>query len=71
MKFKIDRRPSFELPVPIEACDDQTLSDLIGDVYDATLHSISLTIDLAELQCSLGQDPALRLSYSPVAAAFQ
>jgi DNA-binding CsgD family transcriptional regulator len=37
MKLKIDRRPIFELPVPIESCDDQTLSDLIGDIYDATL----------------------------------
>jgi DNA-binding CsgD family transcriptional regulator len=37
MKFEIDRRPISEPSVRIESCDDQTLSDLIGDIYDATL----------------------------------
>lgn len=37
MKFEINRRPISEPSVRIESCDDQTLSDLIGDIYDATL----------------------------------
>ena len=37
MKFQINRRPISDPPVQIESCNDQTLSDLIGDVYDATL----------------------------------
>jgi DNA-binding CsgD family transcriptional regulator len=36
MKFEIDRRPISDPSVRIESCDDQTLSGLIGDIYDAT-----------------------------------
>lgn len=37
MKFEINRRPISEPSARIESRDDQTLSDLIGDIYDATL----------------------------------
>jgi hypothetical protein len=37
MKFDIDRRPVSEPSMRIESCDDQTLSDLICDIYDAAL----------------------------------
>jgi DNA-binding CsgD family transcriptional regulator len=40
MKLKIDQRPVSEPSGRIESCDDQTLSELIGDIYDAALDQL-------------------------------
>jgi uncharacterized LabA/DUF88 family protein len=40
-------------------------------IADELRRQADIFIDLAELQCKLGRDPAVRSSYSSVAAAFQ
>jgi uncharacterized LabA/DUF88 family protein len=48
-----------------------TISSQPPMIADELRRQADIFIDLAELQCRLGRDPAVRSSYSPVAAAFQ
>jgi hypothetical protein len=47
-----------------------TISSRPPMIADELRRQADIFIDLAELQCSLGRDPAVRSSYAPVAAAF-
>jgi uncharacterized LabA/DUF88 family protein len=47
-----------------------TISSKPPMIADELRRQADSFIDLAELQCSLGRDPAVRSSYAPVAAAF-